>query len=195
MTPSLTAGQKAKFIGILDAALGKSRLPRESTQLVLEHQGKALVENFLSDLRKRVEMICSVCRVPVKRIRTWKEALDATRKKQYVEVSVAAAMPRGEGRHPLVFFFKPGRELSDDELAKEYVSLGLKPVDPYSLAAINEEDPHFADEHSNGTHWRNEEGEWCCIAFGRWKHGERGVRVYRRTCDWCDHWEFAGVPI
>ncbi|MEK7163428.1 MAG: hypothetical protein AAB775_01825, partial [Patescibacteria group bacterium] len=72
------------------------------------------------------------------RNRTPKAVLTATGRKQYTSSDVVAGMPRGTGEEAKVVFFKLGRWISDVDLDKEYKSRGLKPADPYSLAAVNE---------------------------------------------------------
>lgn len=101
-------------------------------------------------------------------------------------------MPRGERNELTVFFFKVGRWISDDDLEKEFDLLGLIPVDPYTLAAVNEADPAFADDHPNGTHWKDADGRWCNAAFKRW-NDEQSVGVGRYDYKWRDDWVFAGV--
>ena len=68
---------------------------------------------------------------------------------------------------------------------------GPNPADPYSQAAVNEADPAFADGHPNGTHWKDVNGKWCFVAFGRWGDGRKlGVG---RGNDWGGSCWFAGV--
>jgi hypothetical protein len=89
-------------------------------------------------------------------------------------------------------FFKLNRYVSDADLDKEYELRGLKPADPYSLAAVNEDDPAFADDHPNGTHWKDGDGNWCYAVFRRW-FDERDVFVSRDGNGWDDGWWFAGL--
>lgn len=135
--------------------------------------------------------------VKVNRARSPQDALDATGRKQYTDRSVVDAMPKGEGDKAEVVFFKPDLSerdgfITDDDLEKEYELRGLIPADPYSLAAVNEADPAFADEKPNATHWKDAQGKWCCAVFSRW-HGERGVLVRRDDSDWRGYWWFAGI--
>jgi len=57
---------------------------------------------------------------------------------------------------------------------------------------VNEADPAFADEHPNGTHWKDAEGKWCFVAFVGWDD-ERRVNVHRSGLDWNAYWWFACV--
>ena len=197
MSPSdkpITKGQIGKFYDVLANALAKSGLPSGPVQQVLATQGATLAEQFVVSLRKSVEAITSmiVRTVTVIRTRTPQEVLDATGRHQYTDATVVAAMPQGTGGEVQVHFFKLGRYVSDDELEKEYTLRGLVPSDPYSLAAVNEADPAFADEHSNGTHWKDKDGKWCFAAFCRWP-GEHHVHVDRHADGWYAYWWFGGL--
>lgn len=199
MTPSktttITAGQIGKIQEVLGAALRKSGLQSKPTQQVVTSKsamGK-LTGELLATVRKYVEMVSDmiVRHVGVKRSQSPQEVLNATGRKQYATKSVVATMPKGEGEKTEAIFFKVGRYISDDDLEKEYELRGLTPADPYSLAKVNEDDPAFADEHPNATHWKDADGKWCYVAFYRWYDGRR-VSVRRDGGDWGDHWWFAG---
>ena len=197
MIPSdetISAGQVGKIQEDLGAALRKSGLPREPVQQVIENQSAALNAELVAVVRKYVEMVSNIIvrRVPVNILRTAQQALDATGRKQYTNNDVVAAMPKGAGGEVEVHFFKLDRYISENDLEDEYASHGLKPADPYSLAAVNEADPAFADEHPNGTHWKDAKGKWCFAAFDRWDDG-RELSVDRYDNDWLDYWWFAGV--
>ena len=136
-----------------------------------------------------------VRRVTVDRSRNPQQVLDATNRKQYTDPSLMASMPGGDNGTEEVdvyFFQQLNRWVSDSKLENEYELRNLKPADPYSLAAVNEADPAFADEHPNGTHWKDAEGYWCYAVFHRWD-GERYVRVDRRVHVWFEFWWFAGL--
>ena len=191
----ITSGQIAKFTDLQTAALRKSGLPSEQTQQVLETHGAALADGFVAEVRRHVEAVSNlIIRHAIgNRKHTPEEALKATGRQQYVTDSVVKAMPRGESAETDIYFFKFGRYVNDADLDKEYELRGLKPVDPYALAAVNEADPAFADEHPNGTHWKDSDGNWCYAAFCRWLGGERNVFVDRSVGVWDDYWFFAGV--
>ena len=197
MIPSdetISAGQVGKIQEDLGAALRKSGLPREPVQQVIENQSAALNAELVAVVRKYVEMVSNIIvrRVPVNILRTPQQALDATGHKQYTNNDVVAAMPKGAGGEVEVHFFKLDRYISENDLEDEYASHGLKPADPYSLAAVNEADPAFADEHPNGTLWKDAKGKWCFAAFDRWLD-ERKLHVNRNGKDWDAYWWFAGV--
>ncbi|HEY5383458.1 MAG TPA: hypothetical protein VIJ88_02810 [Candidatus Paceibacterota bacterium] len=196
MTPSvnpITAGQIGKFQELLGARLRKSGLQNKSVQQVLAAQGDAIADEMVAAIRKRVEAMSSIIvrRVKVDRTRTPQAMLYATGRNKYVTDSVVKAMPKGNGDEVEVHFFKLDRYVSDADLDKEYELRGLIPADPYSQGAVNEADPAFADDHPNGTHWKDAQGKWCCATFDRWDV-ERHVFVSRRDYVWDGHWWFAG---
>ena len=133
------------------------------------------------------------------RMRIPQQVLDATGRRQYTTQSVVDTMPRGEEEEGDVVFFKPRPQaynrngwISDDNLEKEFEFHGLKPCDPYKLSKVNADDPAFADERPNATHWKDADGNWYYSAFDRWRR-ERHVRVYRLGHDWYVRWWFAGL--
>jgi hypothetical protein len=197
MTPSvktMTEGQITKAVANYRALLEKhaSEFGSEPVQLVLG-QPELAAEQF-EVLCRRVELVSNLItrRVKVNCQLTPQAVLDATGRKQYTNSDVVANMPKGEGDEAEVVFFKLGRYVSDADLEKEYEKRGLKPADPYSLSAVNEADPAFADEKPNGTHWQDENGCWCFATFNRWNAGERYVYVYRNG-GWGVGWWFAGL--
>ncbi len=198
MTPSttMTAGQIGKLCDLLSAALRKAELPNEPSQRVIEEQGGPLVDELVGVIRKRVEELSNliVRKAKVNRSRSPQEAFDATGRKQYRDRKVVDSMPKGEGDEVEVVFFELGRFVDDDELEREYERRGLKPVDPYSLAAVNEADPAFADEKPNGTHWQDADGRWCFAMFNR-RHDGHHVDFSRYDHDWNDRGWFAGVRL
>lgn len=199
MTPSverktMTDGQIEKAVDAYRALLRKQRdeLGSEEVQQALGSDG--YVAEMLGVLRRRVEAVSDmiVRRVTVNRSRTPEEALKATGRNRYTDDNVVAGMPRGEGDEAAVCFFKVGRYVSDDDLEKEYALRDLVPADAYSLAAVNEDDPSFGDDHPNSTHWKDSKSKWCCAAFDCWDGG-RSVRVRRNDGDWDGRWWFAGL--
>jgi hypothetical protein len=195
MTPSeMTVGQIGKVQELVGAGLRKANLPSGPAQKVLETQGDAIVTEFVASFRRRVEAISDmiILHVQVDRTRTPQQILDTTGRTQYTDHNVVDSMPRGEGDEDDVYFFKVGRFISDADLKKEYKLRGLVPADPYAQAQVNIDDPAFADEHPNGTHWKDADGRWCFASFYQWLVG-RGVLVDRNDGGWNDDWWFAGV--
>lgn len=91
-------------------------------------------------------------------------------------------------------------------VAEIIMGRGLEPCDPYTLAAILEKNPSFADEYSVTTVWRCEEDPWsssgwCDAIFGRWESpGRDGVwKPARRVsiepagCGATGPWLFPGI--
>lgn len=197
VTPSatITEGQIGKINELLGAGLRKAGLQSEPAQQVIERQGEVLVADLVAVCRKFIDAVSDIITriVPVNRNRTSQEAIKATHRKQYVDAGVVAIMPRGEGATAELSFFKVGRGISDNDLEKEYALHGLVPADAYSLAAVNEADLAFADDHPNATHWKDANGKWCYAAFIRWHVGGRRVFVGRCDVDWHDCWWFAGL--
>ena len=191
---TITNGQNENVADKLRATMRKHR-----SEVASDMAQKVLgVENLGMELyavvRKHAERFSNMLSriVAVDRSRSPQAALDATGRRQYTDRAVVDAMPRGDGTEVEIFFFKPGCFLSDADLEKEFDLRGLKPADPYSLAAVNEKDPAFADAHPNATHWKDAAGRWCFATFYRWRDG-RLVGVDRGDHDWHDRWWFAGV--
>ena len=194
MTPSITDGQIDKAVDIFRSVLRKHRSELGSDAVQQALGIKELGPELLAVFRKRVEAVSDIIvrRVTVNLSRSPQQALLATGRRQYVNDDVVKAMPRGTAEEAEVFFFPVKRYVSDEELEKEFELRGFKPADPYSLAAVNEADPAFADEHPNATHWKDADGKWCYAAFSRWVD-ERNLSVYRYAYDWGDYWWFAGL--
>lgn len=197
MTPStepLSEGQIAKLNQNLTARLlkHKNELPGNIFQQVLGDE--TLLDDFYASIQKRIDAISNLIirKVKVNRNQTPQQMLDATGRKQYTDGSVVAMMPKGEGEEVEVFFFNLGRFVNDNDLEKEYELRGIKPADPYSLAAVNT-DSAFADKYPNGTHWKDTNGKWCFATFSHWSDDGRFVNVNRIDSDWNDGWWFAGV--
>ena len=198
VTPSIepvTEGQIGKFNQNVTARLlkHKAEIPSNLFQQILGDT--TLIDEVHAAIRKRIDAMSNMITrvVSVNRKRYAQQALDATGRKQYVNSDVVIAMPSGEGEEAEVIFFKLGKYVSDANLDKEYDLRGLKPADPYSLAAVNEADPAFADEHPNCTHWKDAKGKWCFAAFRHGDGDERGVSVRRSGGGWVGGWWFAGV--
>lgn len=196
MTPSeITSGQIGKINDLFAARLRASGLPAGAVQQVLEQAGGSLASELVAVVRTRVELVSGVIirRVRVNRLRSPQETIAATGRRQYLNDSVVAAMPRGEGDEVDVHFFKESRYLSDSALDEAFAKRGLKPADPYSMLAVDEGDPALADDYPHGTHWRDADGKWCYAACYRWRGG-REVFVNRYGLGWGDDWGFAGLP-
>lgn len=170
MAKSMTTSQIDRACELLRAKLTKhaSEFSSDAVQTVFGQS--ELAAEWLAAFRKRVEAISSmiVCRVKTDPTRSPEQVIDVTGRNKYTDGKVVKSMPRGTGEETDVHFFKLGCFISDNDLEKEYELRGLRPVDPESLAKVNEDDPAFADSHPNGTHWKDADGKWCFALFGRW---------------------------
>lgn len=197
MANPLTPSQIDKLLDLFRAALRKLNPFSDEAQDLIEHHWddvKAEVSTAVVDALNRVLVRTRntiIRTVKVVRTSSPKEMLDATKRVQYTDKSVVEGIPKGEGEDVTVEFFKLGKYVSDETLDLEYQKRGLTP-DPYAQAAVNEADPAFAEEYPNGTYWKDEDGNWCFIAFGR-HGGGRCVDVGRNDDGWGDYWWFGGV--
>ncbi len=203
---TIASGQERMTEGQIENAVNKLRdamrthcdeISSGVAQAVLGTKNLGML--LFAPFRERAQKLSNVIviKVKVNRSRTPQQALDATGRAQYTDRAVVDSMPKAVSDEVEVVLFKPdlserGGFISDDDLEKEYESRILDPVDPVTLAALNEVDPDFADEKPNGTHWKNADGKWCFAAFSRWSDGRR-VFVDRRVSDWLDRCWIAGV--
>lgn len=105
-------------------------------------------------------------RVTVARNRSAQEAISATGCKQEVDPVVLAHMSHGDSDEVDLYFFSLNdKEMSCEKLMEEYSLRGLKPADPFAVAAANEADPSLADEYANSTVWRDSKGQWYFVGF------------------------------
>jgi hypothetical protein len=157
-------------------------LPREAVQLVIETQGEQIAKELAAVVQRRVEVISEmiVRRVKVKVNRNPREAISATKRVEYLNNEVVDNMPRPEVAGDVVevemdiYFFPLKKFTSAADYQKKMAEHGLVPH-PYGVAAVNEDDPTFADEHPNGTQWVDKDGKHCYLAFRRWRGAERGA--------------------
>jgi len=198
MSPSetpITAGQIGKIQELLGAGLRKSRFQQDPIQEIIEYQGDKLVADLVAVVRKYVDMVGDsiVRHVKVDRSRSPDEVLKATRRRgYYVDRDVVATMP-GSGlgiEEADVHFFWVWHVIDDNDLEEEYRRRGLKPADPYLLAAVNEADLSFAYKHRNATHWKDADGKWCFIKFTEDQELVGGRTPYY---SYVECW-FAGIP-
>ena len=192
----ITEGHIGKINELNGAVLRKrgGNFRPADVQLMLERSGSVLQDRFFSLVEELVVAtanVISIRTVKVNRNRSPKEMVAALNRAEYTDNSVVKIIPRGEGDEVTVEFFKLGKWVSVNDLALEFEKRGLTP-DPYAQAAVNEADPAFADEYPNGTQWKDENGNWCYIAFSLDGNG-RYVDVYRRRDDWYDYWWLGGV--
>ena len=189
-TQSITSGQIGQINDRLTTKLRESGLPTENVQRVLMMPGNMAIDEMVAVFRKHVEAQSDIIirRVRVDRTRTPMGVINATGRNKYVNDDVVATMPQGEGDEVDVYFVPTKRFVPTNEVPAFLAQYGLVP-DPRAQAAVNEQDPVFADEHPNGTQW----GDNCCLAFYRWRDGRR-VYCDRSDVDWSGDWFLSGVP-
>lgn len=191
---AITKGQAGKFADLLVAALVKSGLPSDSTQLVLEQYGATLATKFIKSVRDQVDGMSKIVRrtILVDRSLPPKDAISATGRKQYVTAEVLAVMPKGEGDTVVIEFIPLEKWMDDEAVDAKLAEHGLVAVDPYALAALNAVESDFATERPCFTHWKDASGKWCSAAFDDWSDGQN-VYVRRGADGWGDDWWVAGV--
>jgi len=188
-TQSITGGQIGQINDRLATKLRDSGLPLEAVQNVLKMPGNMVIDEMVAVFRKHVEAQGDfiVRRIRVDRTRTPMEAINATGRNKYVNDDVVASMPQGEGDEVDVYFVPTKRFIPANEVSAFLAQYGLVP-DPRAQAAVNEDDPAFADKYPNGSQWGNN----CYLTFGRW-FGGRDVGCGRNDNDWLDDWFLSGV--
>ncbi len=118
-------------------------------------------------------------RARVKRDRTSQEALNATGRGQYINQDVlATATPSGTDEEVEMVFIPLSSCMSNAEV-EELIPANFRPADLWELAAVNEDDPTFADQYRNFTHWKiTGDKVWRWVVFGNWI-GKQNVLVSR----------------
>ncbi len=155
------------------------------------HDEQVVMENPFSDNEKLPEGAI-IRRVRVKRDRTLQEALDATGGRQHINPNVLVTAPTGVSEDVEVIFIPLGHFMSDKGVDK-FIPAGYRLADPWELAAVNEEDPAFADKYPNFTHWQIAgDKAWHWATFRNWD-SERSVRVGRGGYEWYGSWWVAVV--
>jgi hypothetical protein len=101
-------------------------------------------------------------------------------------------LPQEQNDRAKVFFFCPGRPLSDEGLEIEYAIRKLVPAGPFSLLSVHKADREFIDTYSSATHWKDDAGIWHCMIFGRWNEQHR-LYIAPVKGIWCDDFWYAGI--
>ena len=170
-------------------------LPKDATQRVLKEEGDQLAREMFEVLRARVERHSKIVvrRVTVNRDLTPEQMIEAAGYADSIYWRLIKNMPRqGAGIEEVdVYFFNPGRLLTNDELEKVLVASGLE-RDCYAQIQANIDDPSIADKFPNGVQWDNIDGKTSYVVFGRGSIGNV-VRIARDDRDWDGGWWFAGV--
>ena len=189
-TQSITQGQIGQICDRITTKLRESGLLSEGAQKVLMMPESPAIDEMVAVFRKHVETQSDIIirRVRVDRTRTPMEVINATGRNKYLNDDVVATMPQGEGDEVDVYFIPTKRLVPTSEVPAFLAQYGLVP-DPRATAAVNEEDPAFADKYPNGSQW----GDNCCLTFDRW-YDERGVNCSRHGYAWDGRWFLSGVP-
>lgn len=209
MTEIMTASDEAMLMtdeqieNVLNKLRGamlrhRSEIPSNIAQHVLGADNLGMV--LFAPFCERAAAICKmiVRRVKIDRTCTLKEMLKATDRDQNVNDDVIATMALGKGNEKNVYFFMPEPweythpgYMSDEDLEKAMKRRVLV-SDPYAQIQVNIDDPAFAEEHPNGTHFKDADGNLYSLAFDRWL-GRRRVSVCRVAGGWGYDWWFGGV--
>lgn len=122
---------------------------------------------------------------------TFQELLDKTGRKQYTDKTIVDAIAPSDPQE--IIFFKPGKYVSNEQLAEEYASRGLEPAHPYAFILYSMEYESEMDEKEwVATCWKQGD-HFEYAAANRW-HGKRGLGVDRSRGGWYGRWSFVGVP-
>ena len=108
-------------------------------------------------------------------------------RKNFLNEEVVASMPQYAEDEVDVYFIPIKGTLPVKDVAAFLAQYGLL-SSPHAQAAVNEQDPTFADEHPNFSQW----GDNCYLVFNRWL-GVRYVGCDRDDDDWDDCWFVSGV--
>ena len=199
MTQSLNTSVSEEKIGRLKDLL----TPVLRRLLQSEEQAQELIEcpefvtgfeGFASKLLARFTNTFTVVAKRVDYTRTPMEAIRATGRAEYLDEGIVNTMPRrcqGVVENVEVVFFRAKRQLTTEEQEQECAQCNLD-LDPYAQAAINEQDPAFADNYPNGSQWDRKGKVASYLAFDRWS-GRRKVICDHNDDDWYGRWWFAGV--
>ncbi|MCX6785684.1 MAG: hypothetical protein NTZ18_02405 [Candidatus Komeilibacteria bacterium] len=181
MAKTIQEGQIQELKELLGAHLCKSRLSSSLVGEVLKHQGKDLIRDWETVLRRRVKAISKMFarRVIVDPKMSPQQMLDAIGRKQNIVSSAVASMPRGKSGEIIVHFFPLtffDSYLRVERLDEEYRIRGLKPH-PIAQGQVNIDDPTFADRYSNNCYWEDTHGNLCFEKFYLWGGVERHANV------------------
>lgn len=121
---------------------------------------------------------------------------ESTGRVPYFNKEILETVPRCKNRIVDVFFFPAGHnqnQISNEDLNREYENYNLVPVDFYSLAKVNSDDPTFADQYPNTTQWRNQSGKLCVARFFSWSAEKRIFVFELDRSKYFGCWWFGGV--
>lgn len=152
----------------LGEQLAKETILEEAVAELLKNEDH-LVNELLSVIRTRAEAIGDllVRKVPKSIDTTYFVVPEQTNEWWPGFVRVLPPIRAVTGDY--VYFFRVRQtkhhDMADDEVEREYRKRELIPIDPRTLAAINQNGPAFRKRFVNGTHWKDAHGEWCYVNF------------------------------
>lgn len=191
-TEGITDQQISTLQGILAEALRGSVLHKDSIQRVIDEHAPAVASNLLSIIKKQVEAIEKVLvfRVTVDRTRLpqtlWRSLNEVGISATYLGghtslIRILEEMPRDGENEVDVFLVHFDRFVYPKDLQTELDLYGLKPADPYSLAALMRTNPGLiAEKCLIATQWKNKDGDWCHMEFQSY---DNKSSVYADTWD------------
>ena len=199
VTPSkntVTPAQCGKIYDLFVAAMKKSGLPGDSTQQVIEKQGKELAAEFVTAVRHRVDVITNmITRIAegIDRSLSQKEAIAATGRRFCGSADYAETFPAGTGDAEEITFIPLKKWMSPDAVDTFVEDGGWQYASLHALAKYNQDNPTFANLVPNFIQAKDAKGRHCYVAFNGFRD-ERDVRVYRYGHGWHDVWFVAVSP-
>lgn len=161
--------------------------------------GKLLAKKFADDFYVWMHIYNSLI---VKTVRVDRQAepqgmvLDLNAQGSSLNAIVVEEMPTGVGSKVDVHLFSipnVGGFITRAKIADYMGVLGLKPADPYSLAAVYRDHPRFVYGKPCRTDWEDRNKQHCYMAF-EVREGGVHVIVEHEMDEIDDNWWFAGVP-
>ena len=178
-----TAKQIEKLCSQIRTALKKEKFDGRLFSKVITSTYCRLTEDFIKSVKERVKTvrIPSYHRVKVDRTVEPEKMLRKAVNWEFIntivsDTSILESIPRGTGEEVEVCFFMVNGNFTDDEIERECKKRKLIPADPYSIVAVNMEDPGFAEDKVLSTHWKGVDGVWYRADF--WRARARSLEMY-----------------
>ena len=140
---------------------------------------------------KKVQIETETRVVKVPSGRSFREAIVATKRVPNYDEDLLESVLRSCAYNGDVIFYRPKRWIEgDNDLRRELSKHNLVLADPHTQAQVHIDDPNFADDHPNFTHWKGPDGKWYFAKY--WlRDNKRVVEVCRRRGDIGKGWWFA----
>jgi hypothetical protein len=208
----VTQGQAGRLGGLYVAELlQQPGLRKEIVELAIRANGAEIARELVRLTLPYIEVFnhLKMTTVNVDRALTPEQALSAFISQhggdhavqRKVNPKALSSMPRGDGKSPDLYFFKPKGYIQPDQpekLAREYDVRGLKP-DPRALLAYHGQNlmAWYHQYNGNATVYQDAKGNWC------FAHVEKGVDDHvwpiiaidycAKNWSWNTAGQFAGV--